>query len=389
MSQNVPVPDRVSRGHIPRLTSLDGLRGIAAVAVVVYHALLASTLGDEFLDRLHGESGANTALDIVVDTPLRLLTMGPEAVVIFFVLSGFVLTLPMLGGKGLDLWAYYPRRIARLWIPAAASIALAIVLILLSTQNADDAVSEWGARYSFSLDRLTAHEVLKSLFFVTNFPGLNNPMWTLQWEMLFSLTLPVAFLFVARMRRGYVATIIGSAVVSGGGVVVDIPSLVYGPMFVAGCAAAKMIHDRGDRRTSPLASWGLFVCGLALISVPDILRVGFGWPVSTGAQGFVTLGATVLVLSLVLPSALTRFFGSAPMRFLGRISFSLYLVHVPVLLAAQHFAPRYPNLSLAVGAIASVAIAWGFARWVEEPSARIARRLGKRSSELRMSITAS
>ena len=111
----------------PRLAALDGLRGFAAVIVVLWHAsLTVSMLGehipmhisDEF-NQLGTDAAVGSPAWWVYETPLRVLTMGTNAVTIFFVLSGFVLILPMLRGRQLNMWAYYPRRIARLWIPSA------------------------------------------------------------------------------------------------------------------------------------------------------------------------------------------------------------------------------------------------------------------------------
>ncbi|GEC75563.1 hypothetical protein GCM10010213_17640 [Microbacterium maritypicum] len=97
-----------------RFIALDGLRGVAAVMVVVYHFLLATSLSDEYLRVLSGETSSSPVVGLIANTPLRYLVMGPEAVIVFFVLSGFVLVLPMLRGSGLDLWNYFPRRLLRL-----------------------------------------------------------------------------------------------------------------------------------------------------------------------------------------------------------------------------------------------------------------------------------
>jgi peptidoglycan/LPS O-acetylase OafA/YrhL len=79
-----------------RVTSLDGLRGLAAVVVLVHHALLAAPVfaaayyGGSVADRVGGMAWA------FIYTPLHLIWAGTEAVYLFFVLSGVVLTFPIL-----------------------------------------------------------------------------------------------------------------------------------------------------------------------------------------------------------------------------------------------------------------------------------------------------
>jgi peptidoglycan/LPS O-acetylase OafA/YrhL len=362
-----------------RLHGLDGLRGVAALVVVIYHATLASTLGDDFFETIRGRLEPDGTVAVLTDTPLRIVTLGPEAVVVFFVLSGFVLTLPLLSGRAMDLWSYYPRRVARLWVPAAASVILSVLLILATRPDPERAVSEWGARYSFAPSDVSVQRIVESLFFITNSPSLNNPMWSLRWELLFSLFLPLVFLLVLRVRRWHLVWILGCAALVGVGAFAGVDSLRYGPVFIAGALAAKLLHDR-RASLPPWSSWLLTGFGLAAVVAPDAVRVLTGGRTSPAAEILVVLGATAAVIGLATPSAISRAFATPPIAFLGRISFSLYLVHVPVLLAALHLAPTHPNRALAVGVVASIGVGWLFARFIEEPSARLARRWGDRAS---------
>jgi peptidoglycan/LPS O-acetylase OafA/YrhL len=362
-----------------RLHGLDGLRGVAALVVVIYHASLASTLGDDFFETIRGRLDPGGTVAVLTDTPLRIFTLGPEAVIVFFVLSGFVLTLPLLNGRAMDLWAYYPRRVARLWLPAAASVVLSVLLILVTRPDPERAVSEWGARYSFAPSDIGVQRITESLFFITNSPSLNNPMWSLRWELLFSLFLPLVFLLVLRARRWHLVWILVCAALVGVGAFTGVDSLRYGPVFIAGALAAKILHDRRTALT-PWSSWLLTGLGFAAVVAPDAIRVFSGGQISPAAEILVVLGATAAVIGLATPSAVSRSFATPPIAFLGRISFSLYLVHVPVLLAALHLAPAYPNRALAVGVVASIGVGWLFARFVEEPSARLARRWGDRAA---------
>ncbi|GAA4485363.1 acyltransferase [Microbacterium panaciterrae] len=363
-----------------RFTALDGLRGLAAVIVVFYHAVLASPWGNGFQVVLGGGVPDSRFVDALANTPLRYFVMGPEAVIVFFVLSGFVLIAPLLGGRGLNLWSYYPRRVLRLWLPSAAAMVFAVILIVLTAQRPDQAPSEWGKTYSFPA--LSAGDVLNSFFFLTGDTKLNNPLWTLRWELLFSLLLPLAFLLVVWIRRWTGLGLLVPAVAVGVGNAFGVPALTYGSVFLAGGVVAVLVsRDVVPRR--PVVIGALALCGLLLMGVPDAVRVvlpGVSTTVRAGTQGLVVIGAALIVLALTQRSPLARLFGSAPMLFLGRISFSLYLVHVPILIASVHLAPGTAYWALPVAIASSFIVAWLFMRFVEQPSARFARTVGGRVS---------
>jgi peptidoglycan/LPS O-acetylase OafA/YrhL len=83
---------------LQRLRSLDGLRGVAAIVVVAYHSLLISpSLAEIVVNNQPAEPGS--FWDLLLHSPLRILIAGNEAVIVFFVLSGLVLTLQVRRGK--------------------------------------------------------------------------------------------------------------------------------------------------------------------------------------------------------------------------------------------------------------------------------------------------
>ena len=114
-----------------RFRSLDGLRGVAALAVVFHHLVLM-TPGIPNGLWPQRDSATISVLWRGVTFPLHLaLSAGLEAVFVFFVLSGFVLTLPALRAGAFSWPQYYVRRVLRLGLPVLGSIALAVVLLLL------------------------------------------------------------------------------------------------------------------------------------------------------------------------------------------------------------------------------------------------------------------
>lgn len=372
-----------------RLGGLDGLRGVAAVVVVIWHALLTTTIPEE-VPYLIGSTETTTDPAVgslawwLFDTPLRLLSMGSNAVIVFFVLSGVVLAVPVFRGARLDLWNYYPRRVLRLWLPSAAAVIFAMLIITATNQDPANAESAWGREFSYT--HLEPNIVMSSFFLITGSNDYNNPLWSLKWELLFSLVLPVALLIGLTLSSvtGLWAAIMAAALLSGIGEGFEVSGLQYGSMFLAGVLLARLISLR-TRTPSPGVSWALAGLGLLGLAVPDIYRTVWDGDmhghVGRPLGGFVVLGAALLVYALTVPSALTRGFASKPIAFLGRISFSLYLVHAPILLAGAHVFGD-ARAALWVSVPASFGIAWVFARFVEEPSARLAKAAGRKAAAL-------
>ena len=117
-------------GPVPRFASLDSLRGIAALGVVITHVL---QYGFPALALNH--------------TPLRMLVNGRCFVIFFFVLSGFVLSIGLLRTDGMREYPLYLlRRFARIYLPYLAAGLIAV----------------WAA--SFLGDPATMHQILGHFF---------------------------------------------------------------------------------------------------------------------------------------------------------------------------------------------------------------------------------
>jgi peptidoglycan/LPS O-acetylase OafA/YrhL len=321
----------------------------------------------------------------LTQSPAKILTAGTEAVLVFFVLSGLVVALPALKGS-LDWLAYYPSRLVRLYLPVVASLVLAAVFLALVPHS--DAQATPG---SWLMERNADSAPLSLLLSeATLLPAtytLNNVLWSLRWEVLFSLLLPV-FVVVARAvaSRMWLAVLASTALMVLGRVL-DVDALVYLPTFFLGTLLAANL----DR----LQSWGEYVnarrtgwvwLGLAVTSAGVLLLGWLARPFvpagSTGSAvlwGLAGLGAAGLIVVALLSPLARRTLESPVPRWLGRMSFSLYLVHIPVLAAAAFLIgdDRWWLVS-AVALPASFAIAVLFHVAVERPAHVLARRVGGR-----------
>src|SRR6476646_3687670 len=102
-----------------RFNSLGSLRGLAALVVVIHHHLLV------FPDLFPTKTGVGGWFDWLSFTPLHLFWAGGEAVSFFFLLSGFVPTLPVWRGEELDMLNFVVRRVWRVWVPFIVAVTLA------------------------------------------------------------------------------------------------------------------------------------------------------------------------------------------------------------------------------------------------------------------------
>src|SRR6185437_5190955 len=124
-----------------RLTALDRLRGLAAVVVLFHHALYTNPDFPGAPGAGHAPVGS--AMWWISYTPLKLATAGVESVIVFFVLSGLVVTLPVVRRRGFDWVAYFPRRVVRLMVPVAASVVLAAAWVAAIPQVSPQPSGTW------------------------------------------------------------------------------------------------------------------------------------------------------------------------------------------------------------------------------------------------------
>lgn len=368
-----------------RFASLDGLRGVAALVVLFHHVAFVVPA---FASTYHSQdlSGPGELLWWFAYTPLKLLTAGPEAVVVFFLLSGFVLALEPLRKPEFDWIAYYPRRIVRLYLPIVASVVLAVGLALLVPRDPSRASSSWVSMLSDPSLRPSAIVGEATVLFHPPLFPLNGPLWSLVWEVWFSLLLPLAIALVLLVRRAWWVVALLSFGLSWAGFFLHWDALLFLPMFMVGVAMARGIDDlrRIAARISSLrAGWLVW----AVLTIVGLVLLVWSWIYrGTGAIDTVLaasispeklVGGALLLFCCAFSPVAIRALVTRPVAWLGRVSFSLYLVHVPVLLAIA-FAVGAQDwwLTVVLSIPAALLAAWGFSKAVEVPAHRLSRRVG-------------
>ena len=379
-------PQANAGGASTRLTALDGLRGVAAMVVVLYHLYLVA----EPVLRRQGGSGVGSPLWWVSQTPLKLVTAGSEAVLVFFILSGLVVALPALKPGGFSWSGFLSGRLARLYLPVWASIAIGTLLIWVIPRN-NSAVGQGTWMDNSQATSISWNTFLAQASLTRASYDLNNVLWSLRWELLFSVLLPVFVAAAIFTARYWQVALVAAIALSTVGVLSGIDGLRYLPVFFIGTLMAvrlDAIREWTRRRLLRARStlWGVALTGVALLLLicQWLLRpvVSAGSITNTILAQLSVLGAAGLVLAAIAVAPVRTVLEVKPLQWLGRVSFSLYLIHMPLLatLTFMFGDDRWWLVALITVPLAVLA-AWGFNRVIEIPSQRLARQISSSVSK--------
>jgi peptidoglycan/LPS O-acetylase OafA/YrhL len=390
---NQPTPPRAQ--PLQRLRSLDGLRGVAAIVVVAYHSLLISPqLADIVVNNKPPAPGS--FWDLLLYSPLRIFIAGNEAVIVFFVLSGLVLTLQVRRERDFNWGTYFPRRLVRLYLPMFASVVFAVIVTLLLHRDREASDSAWVQFYTYpDFDWKFA---IQAADVFNGTPDFNSPLWSLRWEVLFSLLLPVFVLIASRGRKlAWTAIALAPLAVLLGYENSVLP-LVYLPAFIVGIALAKLFSLRDESAvgaaeaelgTPRVPWWGhlvwlaVAVASLFLLILHWLLQPGIGQNthVAFASSALIVLGAAGIVTVAARWKPAINVLSLPPIHWLGRISFSLYLVHAPILIATANVAHDLPwPVQTVIGVGISFGVAELFTRLVDIPSHRLSKKIGRKQT---------
>ena len=366
-----------------RYRSLDAIRGIAALIVVVYHAVLILPGGLENRVLLRS-NGYNASFGWLYLSPLRLFVAGPVAVFVFFVLSGFVLTLSLTEGGRETYRGFFIKRVARIWLPfAVVIVASALLAWAMDHLPLPGGVSHW-MRATWS-DRPHPGMLARHLAMMGTDVTLDSPMWSLVYEMRISIILPV--LVVLIHRRGWATWLtIGvfflMAIESQSRVKFGeferslVNTLCYLPLFLMGIGLALhrttiLTWLQSRSRLVRTTAWLLAIAGLIYgpVTTGTIARIHDGVLLLMNGAA-----ASLLIALSTLDGLSERLLMTRVPQWLGKVSYSLYLVHVVVFAVTLRLLAAWPlwvSISLA-GAI-SLGVAAISQRCLEKPAAGLGR----------------
>ncbi len=318
----------------------------------------------------------------VSQTPLKILTAGSEAVLVFFVLSGLVVALPVLRKSRFSWAGFLSGRIARIYLPAWASLAIGTALIWLLPRDLG-AVTPGAWIATSNAVSTTPASLLNQMSLTAASYGVNNVLWSLRWELAFSVLLPLFAAVAFLARRRWLLALCAAFALSLLGLLTNIDALRYLPVFFVGTLMAVRLDairewTRRRLRRPHARLWGIvLIVGSLLLLVAGWLAQPIAAPGTLPGRVFTQLavfGAAGLVLAAVGVPFLRRALESRPSQWLGRVSFSLYLVHVPILASLGFLLGDDKWWLVALITIPlALLIAWGFHLALERPSHRLAR----------------
>lgn len=371
-----------------RLAWLDALRGWAAAVVALFH-LSPAVLGR--------------------DTHLRIfhvLDLGKYGVLLFFLVSGYV--IPMSLERHGDLRRFWAGRLLRIY--PAYLLAITVTLGLAAAGMLRPPAPLAAETTTGVLGHLTMLQDLLGT------PGVLRPFWTLSFEMVFYLI--VAGLFAWRWCGAAVWWAAGLTVVALTGLPDDLlggtaadrrhSAVVVTALLITVLGA----YTIGGPKILIVAAGSIGLCAVALpllnghaggqvtsassAQATQMLAVMFAGTVVHHAQhrrirpavavavlALVTAGVAVQVTPAVAVAVTATFAvvwarrertPPAVLTRLGTVSYSLYLLHLPVLIVVRQLT-THPMTSAVAFVIGSLAAAWAGHRWIERPAQNLARLL--------------
>ncbi len=318
-----------------KITYLDGLRGIAAVNVMIMHFFIvlapAMIYGNRMPERL------GNLEQIFSSTPVGLIGAGNFSVCIFFVLSGYVLTHKYFKTKDKNIIiSGAVRRYIRLFVPVFATIMFSFLLSsagLFHYYLEAVAVSGNNNYASYWTFTPSIVDAFKSAVWGTFFAGddtYNPVLWTMTVEFYGSmLVFAMAFLFGSQRTRWtfYLAA-----------AVLFFNS--YYLAFMIGMGFADIFNNKkptfktGNKAIlSVLLISGLFLGSYPIGTVTSDSLYGFlnNGLFETPKLTYHIIGAGMIMYVLLNSRSLQNIFSSSVPVFFGKISYSLYLVHFLVI----------------------------------------------------------
>ena len=319
-----PKPDRIA--------GLDGIRGLAALYVVLYHIFLRAWPGGA---AAHAPFWA------------AWLDNGRTAVIVFIAVSGFSLAIgpARSGWRFTSIRDYARRRAWRILPPYWAALGFSLVMVWFVLAQPGWAVTDGKS--------VVVYGLLLQDVFPTGSP--NRAFWSIAIEAQLYVLLPLLLLLVRRFSAVAMVALVAVIVVTMGvlaphvawandALVQFTPDLAV--LFAVGILAAGIVTASERIRSLP---WAWFALAAA---VPVIVLVSIKGEAWSNANLFWTdlasapaIGCLLAAIATSRPGIVVRFLNTRPLRSLGSFSYSLYLTHLPIVIAVAYglVLPRVPT----------------------------------------------
>jgi peptidoglycan/LPS O-acetylase OafA/YrhL len=385
---------------LSRIHSLDSLRGISALIVLIHHIFLMTPI----FYAAHYSIEYKGWLDEVFNIPfVHTIWAGSEAVILFFVLSGFVLALPFLNSSNFHYKSYIIQRFSRIYLPYFVIMIIAVLLMVTIA----DYNGHSGMIPSFS-ERRWSHplslEAAFSYIFMLGYDNtnVNGPTWSLVHEMRISFIFPIIMMLIIK-NGAFKSSVIGFAVSMIASVILLMISRViennfiativdsfgdtafYTTFFLIGATFAKYYHliEAPFKRLKLSNKIGLFILAILLFNFNEtfpFLKRDYGF-INQGINfidgWFTAAGVLIIFTFAIFSPTVSKILEKPSLIWLGKISYSLYLIHMVVLITLAYTIGKMIPVEyiLIMVPIVSLPAAWLLNKYVEKPSAKLGKLL--------------
>ncbi|HIE6477079.1 acyltransferase family protein [Serratia marcescens] len=310
------------------INSADGLRGAACIAVVLSHMVLT------FFPFMHGGDVPNNSVEVFIfNSPFSFFYSGTAAVYIFFTLSGVVLTASFERSinKKHALISFIIKRYIRLMIPVLTSCVFGY-LVFSNIHVDTSGVSSWAARLGTE-DYNIYDSVISGLFGVFlngGYSKYNWALWTMQIELFCSyLLILTIFTFSKFQFNNYLFIAIPLYLAS---VFFDNNHILTGAScFFFGAAIYKIDAKINENTLIALFPVGIYLSGCHFTSNSYSFIFSFTERKPQAQELAYVLSGIIITTCVIKSINLSSLFSSAKLIALGDISFSLYLIHLPII----------------------------------------------------------
>ena len=356
-------------GNSGRIPVIDFLRGLSCIGVLLYHVRVDLWIGWWRITSYPQEYSSFSKAMAWLSIPAPFMGY---AVVLFFLISGFCIHYPNTSGNARVSWkTYLIRRFWRIYPAYFAALLMSAGISYLCLILWGD--KDWDVSKIFRVATLTQN------YPPGNGQFLSNPsLWTIPLEMEFYLLYPLAFLFLAS-NRNYILCFFAfgmcglSILISYQGYQwLSFTALFLWPCWLLGALIAKLHRNHKLKQFNLgylLSATGLSL-GAALMSRYQ------HWETWTQYFSWTAFYSFFFIFCLSHSGLLNRIIGNRLMKavsWIGKISFSLYLIHFPLFrlfgyLHREIFEEKPANFLISLFYLLPVILmAWLFFRWVEDP----------------------
>lgn len=371
-----------------KINSAESIRGLACMAVVFSHmSLIYFPFLHNFDNR---ESSENLIVNALHHSPFGFLFSGTAAVYVFFVLSGFVLSYAILSKQNVNekILSMAIKRYPRLGIPALIScILIYFVLYLLDVDKSQ--VSYWIQNYGKASTFLNALYEGTVGAFIFGESSLNFVLWTMQVELLASLGL-FALLYAYNNSSKYIFFTL-SLIIPFLFAPISVKLFLGMFSFIGGMYLYLYGKKIPTFLTIPSLILGLYFAGIHLTSASYSMITSVLGKNSYQLLNF--MSGFLIVFGVLFNERVSNLLDNKALVLLGKLSFSIYLIHVICLYAISiplfNILNEYLgyNLAAILASIFSIVLMLLFAnyysKYVDDLSIKVANKIESKVKNLK------